>query len=294
MSDLSQNDATPKAHGSDPERKRNPSSTPSDPSMQPGLEVVPASGNDKQLISDADEGDKEVVSVEDSEAPHSDKKSYAPLAQSDWLTAWDGDLVGLSACESAINESVPIRLFYASNSTAFEEYLWWAAEDKWEWRQTRQGYSGSANVGCHPGIGYYRYLGLANPSNRLEIWYQPAEDILAEWQKYHSSHPQFEIPNVHPASSLAFRRGYVFYQENATNAMKVVPVRWDGYYKNSRSDDVDSPAADLSGVSATHMDAKRSENYTRISYQRNGGDVAWLERGPGDDKWKVKSPVPIS
>lgn len=105
---------------------------------------------------------------------------------------------------------------------------------------------------------------------------------------------QFEIPNVHPASSLAFRRGYVFYQENATNAMKVVPVRWDGYYKNSRSDDVDSPAADLSGVSATHMDAKRSENYTRISYQRNGGDVAWLERGPGDDKWKVKSPVPIS
>lgn len=84
MSDLSQNDATPKAHGSDPERKRNPSSTPSDPSMQPGLEVAPASGNDKQLISDADEGDKEVVSGEDSEAPHSDKKSYAPLAQSDW------------------------------------------------------------------------------------------------------------------------------------------------------------------------------------------------------------------
>lgn len=98
------------------------------------------------------------------------------------LAAWNGDLVGLSACESAINGSIPVRLFYASNSTAFEEYLWYAEEDEWVWQKTWNGYSGAAGVGCHPGIGYYRYTGLVNPSNRIEIWYQPTEDIMADWQ----------------------------------------------------------------------------------------------------------------
>jgi hypothetical protein len=99
------------------------------------------------------------------------------------FTAWDGDLVGLSACEIAANNSAPIRLFYASNSTAFEEYLWWAEKDEWEWQRTWEGYSASADVGCYTGTDNYRYVGLVNPSNRLEIWYQPAEDISADWQK---------------------------------------------------------------------------------------------------------------
>lgn len=99
------------------------------------------------------------------------------------LTAWDGDLVGLTACASAINETIPIRLFYASSSTAFEEYLWRAEEDEWIWQQTWEGYSGAADVGCFSGTGDYRYLGLVTPKNQLEFWYQPAEDIEADWQK---------------------------------------------------------------------------------------------------------------
>jgi hypothetical protein len=106
------------------------------------------------------------------------------------LTAWDGDLVGLSVCESVANESAPIRLFYASNSTAFEEYLWWAEDDNWEWQRTWEGYSASADVGCYTGSDDYRYVGLVNPSNQLEIWYQPAEDVPADWQKgQHSLRP---------------------------------------------------------------------------------------------------------
>ena len=101
------------------------------------------------------------------------------------LTAWNGDLIGLAACDSAINETIPLRLFYASNSTAFEEYLWFAGEDKWVWQQTWNNYSGAADVGCFGSIDGYRYVGLvsASPSNTLELWYQPEEDISADWQK---------------------------------------------------------------------------------------------------------------
>jgi hypothetical protein len=81
------------------------------------------------------------------------------------LTAWDGDLVGLTACASAIDESAPIRLFYASSSTSVE------------------GYSGAAGVGCFGGTGAYRYLGLVNTENQLEIWYQASEDVGSDWQK---------------------------------------------------------------------------------------------------------------
>lgn len=104
------------------------------------------------------------------------------------LTTWDGDLVGLTACASALDESAPIRLFYASNSTAVEEYLWRAEEDEWVWQQTWEGYSGAAGVGCFGGTGAYRYLGLVNSENNLEIWYQASEDVGTNWQKGKQQH----------------------------------------------------------------------------------------------------------
>ena len=99
------------------------------------------------------------------------------------LTAWDGDLVGLTACASALDDSAPIRLFYASSNTAVEEYLWRAEKDEWDWQQTWEGYSGAAGVGCFGGTGDYRYLGLVNSKNGLEIWYQASEDVGTDWQK---------------------------------------------------------------------------------------------------------------
>jgi hypothetical protein len=99
------------------------------------------------------------------------------------LTAWDGDLVGLTACSSALDESAPIRLFYASSSTSVEEYLWRAKKDEWVRQQTWDGYSGAAGVGCFGGTGAYRYLGLVNTENQLEIWYQASEDVGTDWQK---------------------------------------------------------------------------------------------------------------
>jgi hypothetical protein len=71
-----------------PERVQSALSGPNDtsvqPSLQPGLEVAPASWNDKYSISNMDESDKEVVREEVQEVVLSDKLSYALLTQSDW------------------------------------------------------------------------------------------------------------------------------------------------------------------------------------------------------------------
>ena len=90
------------------------------------------------------------------------------------------------------DQSAPIRLFYASNSTAFEEYLWWAEQDEWEWQRTWEGYSASADVGCYTGSDNYRYVGLVNPSDRLEIWYQSVGGRPGYWQK--SQHNPQTVP----------------------------------------------------------------------------------------------------
>jgi hypothetical protein len=104
---------------------------------------------------------------------------------------------------------------------------------------------------------------------------------------------QYEIHNVHPASSLIFTPNYAVYQENSTNAIRVATVKWDNFYTRNDVDGIGSPADGLSGIPGTHMDAKQNGDYTWIFYQRNGEDVTWLERALTTDKWQVKSPIPF-
>lgn len=93
-------------------------------------------------------------------------------------------MVGLKACWSSINTSVPIRLFYASNATTIQEYLWWADEDNWVWQNSWNDYDGAANVGCRDGDGSNTHLGLVTLNNQIEFWYQrTAGDDLSNWQE---------------------------------------------------------------------------------------------------------------
>lgn len=162
------------------------------------------------------------------------------------LTAWNGDLVGLAACDSAINESIPIRLFYAFNSTSFEEYLWKADEDEWVWQQTWPDYSAAAGVGCHTGVGYNRYVGLVRPSNRLEFWYQPTDDIKAEWQEgwyplacyfgnqtdqflqrnMKSQRPSRIITFIHPRTRLSSGKRYKRNVSRRNELARLLYARW--------------------------------------------------------------------
>jgi hypothetical protein len=85
----------------------------------------------------------------------------------------------------AINNSVPIRLFYASDNMTFEEYLWFMEDDTWEWRRSWKNYSGAASIGCYKGGPTYRYAALVNLDNQVEFWYQTkgSDDVSAVWFK---------------------------------------------------------------------------------------------------------------
>lgn len=86
----------------------------------------------------------------------------------------------------------------------------------------------------------------------------------------------------------------MFYQENATNAIKGAAVEWDSFYTRSSSHGIESPVSALSGISGTRMSAKQNGNYTWNFYQRSGRDVTWLEHAPSAGEWKVDSTVPFS
>lgn len=123
------------------------------------------------------------------------------------LKAWNGDMVGVQACW-AINFSVPIRIFYASDETTFEEYLWFAQDDTWAWQRSWKGYSGTAGVACdHQGDSFYRYVGMVNLQDQLEFWYQVkgGDDLSADWLKCECDHIKASAGDTDVFSQLATR-----------------------------------------------------------------------------------------
>lgn len=111
------------------------------------------------------------------------------------LKAWDGDLVGMTACSGTGNDN-PIRLFYASSNTTFEEYLWNMQDDTWRRLRSWEGFNGAAAVRCYIGSdnntdrGANRYLILMNSNNQIEFWYQNKDDGSQGWLKCKLSRAQ--------------------------------------------------------------------------------------------------------
>ena len=104
------------------------------------------------------------------------------------LKAWDGDLIGLTACWGTSND-FPIRLFYASSNATFEEYLWRRPDDTWHWQRSWDGFNGAAAIRCYGGSpsntdrGANRYLVLMNSNHQIEVWYQNKDDGSLGWAK---------------------------------------------------------------------------------------------------------------
>ncbi|KAM0723574.1 hypothetical protein Q7P37_000561 [Cladosporium fusiforme] len=180
--------------------------------------------------------------------------------------AWEGDLIGMTACWGA-NNSVPIRLFHASSNSTFEEYLWRMTDKTWHWQRSWTDKNGAAGVACQRS-GTYRYLGLSNSNNQIEFWYQNNTDT--EWSK-----SNVQIDNVHPASSLGFSGNGVVWQERTSNQLKVAPMTWDAG-STSIGDAYLLPDA-YAGTWGTQINAMLSDNkLVRIFYQRNGDDITRL------------------
>jgi hypothetical protein len=92
------------------------------------------------------------------------------------LTTYAGDLVGMQACWAGTSE-YSARIWFASNSTTFQEYIWYGTEDTWTWQREWTGYNGAAGVGCYSwGGGTTTYVTLVTLSNNVELWYKDGTD----------------------------------------------------------------------------------------------------------------------
>ena len=117
------------------------------------------------------------------------------------LAAFDGDLAGLNVCWAGIDNTLTMRLWYASSNTSFEEYLYNNEEREWNWQKRWDGFSGAAGVGCvtdpdHPNI----YVAFVNLQGSVEIHWRTRKDAhlsTAGWEKYNTQTFPFPFPHAH-------------------------------------------------------------------------------------------------
>ena len=80
-----------------------------------------------------------------------------------------------------------MRLWYASNNTTFEEYLYHDDEGEWKWQRSWENFSGAAGVGCYTWARNHAYIYAAfvNLQNQVEIYYRTKTDahLATGWEK---------------------------------------------------------------------------------------------------------------
>lgn len=92
------------------------------------------------------------------------------------LKAYAADLVSLQVCSAGADASA-LRIWYASDSVTFEEYLWRDGGDEWVLQRKWENYSTAAGIGCHSKADDPNtYVALVNGDKSVEFWYKSTTD----------------------------------------------------------------------------------------------------------------------
>ncbi|KAM0715748.1 hypothetical protein Q7P37_008262 [Cladosporium fusiforme] len=213
-----------------------------------------------------------------------------PINESN-LAAYRGDLVGLHACWAGIGSKAPIRLWYASGNTTFEEYLF--KDEEWKWQRSWEGYYGAAGVGCYSwSRGPNIYAGFVNTNNNVEIWYQNTSSSDG-WRQ-----TDVVVPEVHPASTISLSQTVCVVQKQESNELQVSKMTWQG--ENTTREDDRSLSLENVGDSvrgtrlATFSTSESGETYVRVFNQIIGDDITELKRGLEDESgmWSQNNIAP--
>lgn len=83
------------------------------------------------------------------------------------------------------NQSVGIRLWFASNATTFESVEWTYGSKSWTQQQTFDGYNGHAGVGCYSwGPGSDTYVFFIDLQNDVNILWKEMNTTLTDTPKH--------------------------------------------------------------------------------------------------------------
>ncbi|WPH03131.1 Hypothetical protein R9X50_00600600 [Acrodontium crateriforme] len=238
-----------------------------------------------------------------------------PLNSASKRVVFDADQVGMQACwygsdygdsdythtpiqgenttsSSSSSNEVGMHLWYASDSTTFQQLGWRDGDTEWEFQQSWTQKNGHAGVGCYSwGPGTSTYVMFVDTNNTVEIWWRDTNTSVAST----ASHPinewtqtSISIPNVDPSSSLGYTN--FFYAQMAdTYQINGYNISW----ASENSTIIDSQnftVGGAPGIPGTHLSVSALPNLSGgndlvVFYQTAGDDVTEYTRDLVAGQW---------
>lgn len=199
-----------------------------------------------------------------------------------------------SGADASFSDEVGMHLWYASNSTTFQQYGWRDGDTEWEYQATWSDYNGHAGVGCYSwGPGTVTYAMFVNLANTVEFWWKDTNTNLTSTD----AHPinawtnasQIAINDVNPASSLGYTN--YFYAQMADNMISGYNISWAAENTTILTGTGDQFVVEGDqGLPGTHMSVSAIPNFSGgnqlvVFYQTNGSDISEYARDFYAGQW---------
>ncbi|KAK3701411.1 hypothetical protein LTR37_015509 [Vermiconidia calcicola] len=190
------------------------------------------------------------------------------------------------------SREVGMHMWYASDSTTFQQLGWRAGDETWAHQGTFSNMDGHAGVGCYSWAedSTVTYVMMVNAVNSVEFHWRDTntnktatqEHPINEWVKASA-----EIPNVNCATSLGYTN--YFYVQLEDNTINGYNISWGAERTTILSDDHFLVGDEL-GISGTHLSVtaipdQGGGNSLLVFYQVEGNDITEYTRDLLAGQW---------
>jgi hypothetical protein len=233
----------------------------------------------------------------------------------------DSDAVGMGACwygklhndndytnfkpSKNINAdpyNVGMRIWFASNTTTFQQYGWRDGDDEWDYQQSWHGKNGHAGIGCYSWApGTTTYVMMLNQTNELEIWWKDTNGNLTSTAKHPInkwSDALVQLPwPVDPRTSLAYTQvlyaqsplTHQFHTYNITFNAEATVLRSNGTSNVSLPPPLNGqvPGIPGSGMASSEINDPEGKKKIMVFYQMAGDDLVGFVRDFDSNNWGI-------
>ncbi|KAM0720683.1 hypothetical protein Q7P37_004820 [Cladosporium fusiforme] len=215
--------------------------------------------------------------------------------------AYAADLVGMQACwagRSSLKGEYGMRIWIATNSTTFTEYLWYEGEETWSQQREWIGYNGAAGVGCYSwGEDERSYVALVTTRNNVELWYRDQTNENEGSTQGYIQSMTYSHKSM-PRALLAYTN-FLYAQMVEPLRLQAYNISWSGNATEIVHNDTFSLPSDQGpGLSGTHFAVTSLPNQSGgnshvVFIQTNGSDITEYVRDLEGGRWsRVNISIP--
>lgn len=237
------------------------------------------------------------------------------------LQAMASDAVGMGACwygnfyndndytnfkpsknNNADPYNVGIRIWFASNATAFQQYGWRDGDDEWDYQQSWDGKNGHAGIGCYSWApGSTTYIMMLNQTNGLEIWWKDTNGNLTSTEK-HPINKWTDVPvqlpwPVDPRTSLSYTQ-VLYAQSPLTHQFHTYNINFDAEATALRPNGTSNvslppplkgqlPGIPGSRLASSEITDHEGKQEILVFYQMVGDDIVGFMRDIDSNNWSI-------